>query len=183
MTAAASAVVDLGTLGGLGEARPGRADYQVYRVKNAQAFDMPEMVSLFERAMGGDKGERMGMEVEQTLDYLKSHIQDPDEWIMFWVAVHKTKGFSGVIFLTYTPSPWCPFMNVTLLYVDHPSCRDKLIERAFLWARSKGHRMATLNNVTTHSDESFARIYRKYGKVKTTGSVLMMDMADRYTGG
>lgn len=182
---AAAAPVDTGSVthGGDVAARPGRADYQIYRVKNSQAFDMPEMVELFERAMGGERRERLGMDAHDTLSFLKSRIGDKSEWIMLWVARCETGGFSGVIILTYTPAPWCPWINVTFLYVDDPACRDKLIERAFLHGYSQGHRMVTFTNMSNHSDETYQRIFRRYGKIKFSASFLVMDTTERHAGG
>lgn len=175
------------TLGGILPVREVRPAHAI-RVTQPAFFDLPEIKALFRRAFdeGGNEA-RFDTSSADTLAYLKEHIRDPgekgtgvDNWLVCFVVLHKDAGFCGFVIACYTPWPMCQNCCLAHFHLERGDCREALLNKAFGWAYGHGLTKISLTNATGRSDEAHMRLFRRFGRGKVNGSVIVYDLEDRY---
>lgn len=139
---------------------------------------------LFERAFLGEN-ERFGVDPIELCGYLYDHVEDPgkdssvDHWLNCWGVHHYESGWVGFAIGSYTPWPLCPNPTLAFVYCERSDCREPLLTKAWAWAYGYGLRYISLSNGSGHSDESYQRLFRKFGHLEKTGSVMVCDLEVR----
>lgn len=147
-----------------------------YQVWNTTVLDIPEMRALLDRAFADGK---FDVDPEEMRAFLQRDLDPLNPWLLFWLATHPQHGLCGFMLITYVPTPVSPNPCIAHFHVDVPEAREPLLVEGFKWAVSKGLRHCTIVNATGRSDAAHARLFRRFGRARRRGSLMVYDLGER----
>ena len=137
-------------------------------------MDAPDIRALFQRAYADSD---FDVDATAMCDFLRTELDNPNEWLKLFVAWGEESGFVGVALLVMTVDPIAPYPWVSQLYAEAQGARAILMDAVTGYFRSKGFSRFFLYNTSGASDRAYKRLFENDGlKGHVKGSLIVGEL-------
>jgi hypothetical protein len=144
-----------------------------FEIWNADSFDSPDMVALFERAFADPK---FGINPDDVREYLKLSIGTKESLDKVFVASDRKHGLCGLSIVTLGVYPLSPLPWVSHFVAERKGARESLLGLTLKAIRDAGYETFATHNATGASDAAYLRIFRRHMTGAVLGSLIVYEL-------